>query len=227
MPFNLLLFPLLAGYIFLHNHRYLKLKAQTLDGYRLLLETSKWGLLFLFGSALGAILLSRFAWTARATSAIHVYIPFDYFGTAIGALLLGICAGPFLNIWQDPLKAKGKALERQGHVLLQLLNRAVRDSHLVSVTLDTRKWYVGFVVETPNLDPKEQYLALIPVFSGYRDKDTLEAIRLTAYKFEEDVDPEFYAKVIPLDRVIDANLFDEALFEQHYESSSKSANGQK
>ena len=38
MPNNLLLVPLLAGFWFLHRCHYFRFRAQTLDGYRLLIE---------------------------------------------------------------------------------------------------------------------------------------------------------------------------------------------
>ncbi|WP_323632342.1 hypothetical protein [Pectobacterium carotovorum] len=75
------------------------------------------------------------------------------------------------------------------------LARAVDDDHhegmlieasvskfLVMVTLGSRKFYVGIVL-CPRFDNgKADYLALIPMLSGYRDKDTLTTHVTSNYK---------------------------------------------
>ena len=40
MPYNLLLLPLLGGFLFFHLTHYFRFGAQRLDGYRLLLQTA-------------------------------------------------------------------------------------------------------------------------------------------------------------------------------------------
>jgi hypothetical protein len=221
LPFNLLLFPLLAGYIFLHTNRYLRWKAQTLDGNRLLLEAAKYGIVFeLLGRAvtLVAMQIPRFQYLEAS---LYKVAPFSYVGTALVALALGICFGPLSNLLLDELVAKSLALRRQGNHLLRLLNDASEEGNLVSVTLDTRKWYVGYVVETPSLDPKDQFFSIIPIFSGYRDKDSLETKRLTEYRFESVTNVDSYAKVLSTSRVVDANLFDVDLYDKYYAGQSQ------
>lgn len=148
--------------------------------------------------------------------ALHQAAPFDYVGTAVAALLLGILGGPISNLFFDELAAKSLALRRQGSHLLRLLNEASEEGSLISLTLDTRKWYVGYVVETPSLDPKDQFFSIIPIFSGYRDSDTLEARRLTEYRFDSISNLDAYAKVLSTARVVDANEFDVDLYESYY-----------
>ena len=50
--------------------------------------------------------------------------------------------------------------------------------------MDNRKWYVGWLTQSPNLDPQELYFQLLPFISGYRDKDTLVTHRSI---FDQDV----------------------------------------
>lgn len=216
MPFNLLLFPLLAGYLFIHTNSYLRWRAQTLDGNRLLLEAAKYGLVFGIVARAVTYFAAYIPKERVAEYALHRAAPFDYVGTAIAALLLGIIGGPISNLFFDELAAKSLALRRQGNHLLRLLNEATEEGSLVSVTLDTRKWYVGYVVETPSLDPKDQFFSIIPIFSGYRDTSTLEACRLTEYRFDSISDVDAYAKVLNTSRVIDANVFDVDLYESYY-----------
>ncbi len=220
MPFNLLLFPLLAGYIFIHSNHYLRLKAQTLDGNRLLFESSKYGLLFLGFARLLTLLAARIPYLSGIDPALESLLPQQsehYFGTALIALGIGVIAGPISNLGRDEVEASAEALKNHGSLMVQLLNDAADNGDLVSITLDTRKWYVGYVTQTPTLSPDDQYLSIIPVFSGYRDRDTLEAKRLTTYRYTAGVDEEFYAKVVPVGHIVDANLFDRKLFESYYE----------
>jgi hypothetical protein len=216
LPFNLLLFPLLAGYLFLHTNRYLRWKAQTLDGNRLVLEAAKYGIVFgTLGRAV-TFCAAHIPKEGYVEYGLHQAAPFDYVGTAIVALLLGAICGPVSNLFFDELAAKSLALRRQGNHLLRLLNEASEEGSLISLTLDTRKWYVGYVVETPSLDPKDQFFSIIPIFSGYRDSDTLEARRLTEYRFDSISNLDAYAKVLNTSRVIDANVFDVDLYESYY-----------
>lgn len=54
-----------------------------------------------------------------------------------------------------------------------LCKEAIAGTKPVAVTLDTRKVYVGLVFDS--LEPgKEANLTILPLYSGYRDKDTLE-----------------------------------------------------
>lgn len=216
MPFNLLLFPLLAGYLFLHTNRYLRWRAQTLDGNRLLLEAAKYGIAFGIAGRVVTYLAAFIPREAYIQGTFHKAAPFDYAGTAVAALLLGVIGGPLSNLFFDELAAKSLALRRQGNHLLRLLNEASEEGSLISLTLDTRKWYVGYVVETPSLDPKDQFFSIIPIFSGYRDGDTLEARRLTEYRFDSLSNVDAYAKVLNTTRVIDANVFDVDLYETYY-----------
>ena len=71
----------------------------------------------------------------------------------------------------------------------RLLHEAEQQDRPISITLENRKWYVGYVAESPNLSPEEIYFRLLPVISGYRDKDTLETFRTVLYE-EVYQDPE-------------------------------------
>ncbi|MGC2659910.1 MAG: hypothetical protein WA324_18285 [Bryobacteraceae bacterium] len=223
MPFNLLLFPLLAGYLFIHTNRYLRWRAQTLDGNRLLLEAAKYGIVFGVAGRAATYFAPFIPQEHPAEYALHQAAPFDYSGTAVAALLLGIIGGPISNFFFDELEAKSLALRRQGNHLLRLLNEASEEGNLISVTLDTRKWYVGYVVETPSLDPKDQFFSIIPIFSGYRDTATLEACRLTEYRYDSISDVDAYAKVLNTSRVIDANVFDVDLYESYYAPGARNS----
>jgi hypothetical protein len=107
---------------------------------------------------------------------------------------------------------------------MKLLHLATEENLLVSVTLDNRKWYVGWVTESPNLDPQELYFRLLPFMSGYRDKDTLETFRTVFYQnvLEDDtLDPNTFFITLPLKDIKTANLFDPDVYNQYFGEQEK------
>jgi hypothetical protein len=117
-----------------------------------------------------------------------------------------------------------REIKKHGNALIRLLHRAAEESLLVSVTLDNRKWYVGWVTESPNLDPQELYFRLLPFTSGYRDKDTLETLRTVFYQNvleDESLDPDRFFITLPLKDVKTANLFDPDVYNQYFAEPDK------
>lgn len=106
------------------------------------------------------------------------------------AIILGVVFGALLNVefWlRRALSAGSKRFQstwhfafhwlatRQGTPLQQLLgNAASAEDALVIVTLTSRKVYCGTVLRLPPIfKADDQYIEIVPMFSAYRDKDTL------------------------------------------------------
>jgi hypothetical protein len=100
MPNNLLIVPLLAGYIFLHWSLRFRYRAQWLDGYRLLIESAVAGACLLLVARLlvvGLDLLVHLAFPGLARIVRNPLPEIPYFGTATVSFLLAIVVPPFLN----------------------------------------------------------------------------------------------------------------------------------
>jgi hypothetical protein len=154
-----------------------------------------------------------------------IFSPFDYSGTSAFALLLGPAAALILNGFLGKAKSRNLEIERHGNYLLKLLNRAARERLLISVTMDTRKWYVGWLTQSPNLDPQELYFQLLPFISGYRDKDTLETYRSVFYQdVLEDAKggEEQFLITLPLKDVKIAGLFNEGVYNAFFAEPDES-----
>ena len=219
MPYNLLLLPLLGGYLFFHITHYFRFSAQRLDGYRLLLQTA------IAGTCLAAIariisLLLDFAFGHNVVErAWSWFSPFPFSGASALSLLLGPAIALVWNRFVDKEKAKAIEIQKHGSSLTKLLYRAQKENLLVSITLDTRKWYVGWVAESPNLDPQELYFRLLPFTSGYRDTNNLEAIRTNFYEDvlgHESMNLNDLYITLPLKDVKTANLFNENLYDEYF-----------
>lgn len=235
MPTNLLLFPLLGGFWFVHFCFFSRFRAQRLDGYRLLLESAFFGMPLSLLARLITYGWPRYFEAGRSARTWwgHLWRDAPLSGTATVSLLLGLTV-PFLINWlyaaylqlgeepgeepwrfysatREPGKAVNEflkparkrslalAIESSGNYLHQLLHKAALKNIPILITLASRRVYVGYLTESPNLKPENQYLALLPVLSGYRDKDSLQIVfdlvypdprAFTEEEFGKDFDPE-------------------------------------
>ncbi len=219
MPYNLLLLPLIGGFLFLHISHYFRFGAQRLDGYRLLFQSAIAGIALSAVARLAIVLISLTPLGPILDRFWLLFSPFDYSGTSALALISGPALAILVNLVVDRSKAYELEIQRHGNFLLKLLNSARKEKSLISITLDTRKWYVGWVVQAPNLDPQELHFQILPFISGYRDKDTLVTHRSVFY---QDVlnDPDhhkdqFYI-TLPLKDVKIAGLFNDEVYNEFF-----------
>lgn len=219
MPDNLLLLPLLGGFIFLHVNHYFRFHAQRVDGYRMLVESAIAGCILGFFARILVASLAPTAFGGWITSWWNVIFPWQHSGAAALALTLGPVLGFLINIFINKEKAKDLEVRRHADSLISFLHQAERSESIISITLDSRKWYVGYVAEAPNLSPTESYFRLLPVISGYRDKDTLETVKTVLYEeaiSDTLLDTEEFVITFPLKDVKSANRFDIDLYETYF-----------
>jgi hypothetical protein len=220
MPYNLLLLPLLGGFLFIHIAHYFRFSAQRLDGYRLLIQAA------LAGTCLAALarLIDLFFGFAMGINidyvgALFLLTPPQYSGPSVLALVLGPVCAWIWNLFVDREQAKEIEIERHGNAFTKLLLRSQKEKQLLSITLDSRKWYVGWITESPNLDPQELHFRILPYRSGYRDKDNLNPVATTYYDGalrEQSFDPKDLIITLPLKDVKTANLFNEDLYNDYF-----------
>lgn len=127
------------------------------------------------------------------------------------------------NAFTSKERAKWWAIKATDNGFLRLAQTALRREMPISLTLKTRKVYIGYVVQTPNLRLAEQYIHVLPLVSGYREPTTL-ALKLTAdyakvyATGKANVDD--FSITIPLDSIDSANLFDPNAYELFLESAT-------
>lgn len=219
MPTNLLLLPLLGGYWFIHNFQCTRFRARRLDGYRLLVESAFYGLVFSFIAwAVSRAIIQNLPSVAIWWRGVTPTPPIPYLGTACLSLLCGVFSPFALNAILNLTKlltaqeAHLKAIERHGNDLLRLLHKANHEELLVSVTLDNKKVYIGPLASAPDLEPHEIFFSMVPFFSGYREASTLELVLTVSYlevSGKHDLDLANFLIVIPIASVRSANLFDQ------------------
>lgn len=219
MPYNLLLLPLLGGFLFFYSAHLLRFQAQRLEGYKLLFQSAIVGVALSFVArliVLGAASTPLGPWLEARWS---VFSPFPFSATSALSMILGPIAALILNLFVSRDKAKDIEVRRNAHALNRLFYRAAEERFLISITLDSRKWYVGWVVASPGLMPQEKYFRLLPYMSGYRDSSTLETFRTTFY---EDVlatsglDANELVITLPIDAVKIAGRFNEDFYNEYF-----------
>jgi len=226
MPQGLLLLPLLGGFAFLHLAHLFRFNAQRYDGNRLLFTSAVAGAILLLLARLLVVVGSSVPYFGPWAGQVwYGFAPFPYSDTCVLSLLLGPAMAAAVNRRYDPQRAKNKQLEenKRADSFTRLLHVASRDNRMISVTLASRKWYVGFVAEAPNLNPEEKFFRLLPIVSGYRDSNTLETFRTVFY--EEALSRSESANFVitlPIAEVRSANFFDPYMYEEYFAQPEQS-----
>jgi hypothetical protein len=226
MPYNLLLLPLLGGFLFFFTAHLFRFGAQRLEGYKLLFQSAVAGVILSFFARLIVLALALTPggeWLGRRW---FFFSPFPFSATSALSMILGPLAALILNLFIDTDEAKKIEVRRNGNPLIRLLYQAAQEHFLISVTMDSRKWYVGWIVEAPSLLPQERYFRLLPYMSGYRDKDTLETFRTVFYEDvlnTPDLDKDELVLTLPLDAVKIAGRFNENVYNEYFAEPEEAA----
>lgn len=179
MPFNLLLFPLVAGYYLLIRFEYFRYIQQRLDRQRLLFNSVLLGIFIL--------LITFFIRSVAETlfpnliERLYTYLPVktQFFGTTACSLLISILFVEITNLLIKREKAIKYSIKHIGNELQLLLKFSFTESKLLQFTMDTGKFYIGWVKEMP-LPGISEYVSIVPAFSGYRG-DMKELVFTTQY----------------------------------------------
>lgn len=223
MPFDVLLLPLLGGYVFITNWNRTRFHTKRYSGERLIFHAALAGVVFLALSYVIVALLVRaepssYAWW-------HQRVPFSYSGTAFGAFLLGALSWIPLNLTTNRQEKEiRRTIEEWNDYLEILLKRAVDEMRQVSVTLKNRKVYVGFVVQSFDPSYDRKYVLLLPTMSGYRRSEEQTLVLTTDYtsvyqqliaadetRLVEGVDD--FQIVLPVSEIQSASLFDPTAYQ--------------
>lgn len=224
MPFNILLLPLLGGYVFITNWNHTRYYTKRYSGERLIFHAACAGVLFLAAAFLITILVGA-RWPDLVTR-WRAAVPFSYSGTSALAFLIGATAWVPLNTWVHKRDAEVQTAIREWNDFLEvLLQRSLRETKQVSITTKSSKVYIGFV--TANFDPsfERRYIALLPLLSGYRTQEEQKLVITTDYvdvyqKMIEDANEfllsqaEDFQVILPVSEIASANIFDPIAYEK-------------
>lgn len=170
IPINIL-FIVAGGYYFSTQCYLLKYRVLRESGHRLYLSAAT------CGSALFLIVFLVYK--------IHQYVWFDCLEFplvyrienerdifSLSTFLLGILLVLIINK-HDDIKEKSLIRVWSKNDIDSICSEAITEFKPISITLENNKVYIGLVYDS--LEPeKEGYLTILPLYSGYRAKETLE-----------------------------------------------------
>lgn len=205
-----LAFLILSGYIFSINSLTIRYKLKRAEGWGAYFYVAMWGGVFSALSWVACSLLSYsgvlrevYNWMISHHFFDKAFIarlfPLNGSGAlnfsdlklavwGVTSVLLALFAAwvilPFIAWirWGRDRKAFALALAvNDNHQEAMLIEASVRQ-YLLLITLGSRKFYVGIVMCPRYENGKAEYLQIIPMLSGYRDKDTLITHVTSNYK---------------------------------------------
>ena len=212
MDFGLYLVPVLSGYWFLTHLHYTNYNVVRASGYHVFFQSAiAGGFLFVFAQMIIFLLKLCAADNAILMSSALASNPAPFIGSALSGLVFPLVGNRFYN----REKSAAHIAEKNGYRLDLLLAQSVKEQEFVELSLRSRKSYIGLILGSEITRHGEPDIALLPLVSGYRDKDTLELEITTDYtpalkKSVEDasgLQHEDFQIVIPRDEVVSARIF--------------------
>lgn len=222
MPFNLLLFPIVGGYYVVVRSEFYRYEQQRVDRQKLI-----------FNSIFAGIVLLCISWTFTAfifyifPDAVqwvidHYPLKQKYFGTAFCSFLLGVVGTEITNYFLNEEKRISKAIDHIGNEFERLCESCYRNTELIQITLKTEKVYIGWMKALP-IPSHSSFVSILPVYSGYRDKDKKTMHLTTQYLdvYASYVQDGTYLDirdittlVIKIEEVATATKFDDEMYQR-------------
>lgn len=230
MPFNLLLLPLLGGFVFITKWNRTRWHAIRADKERLLLYASLAGLLHLSL----AFLISSIPPFIPCVSGLPClplawkkHVPFEYSGISCLAFLLGAGSWPLLNLYWKQEAESDRIIRDEGGPLEQLLDSALQQEKRVMITLKGGKVYIGRIGKSFRPEQRDQSILILPVKSGYREKDKQRLVITTPYETAyENIkadNPDTYLDiirdfgvVIPIGEITSLSIYNEEVHLKYF-----------
>jgi len=192
MPFNLLLLPLLGGFIFTRQWKRTRYYALRSDGYVLLFYAASCGALFLLAAAFVSYLVASIQTVGTFVAWWHRVVPIEHSGKAALAFVMSASLWYPLNWGQKDESQIDRVIQRKQDPLELLLRTAMGEHKLVLLSVKNGKLYVGYIISNLNPAFPMESLGMLPMMSGYRRSTKKTACFTTFYtsaydKIEQEI----------------------------------------
>jgi hypothetical protein len=224
MPsFNLLIFPLIGGYYILIRSELFRYRQQRLEPQKLIFNSILAGIFLIVASYVITGLVSHLLpGIVKLMKAMYPVRNKDYFGTCIGSFFLAVAFSEISNILVQKEKRISLSIDSIGNEFERLCKTCYENAEMIQLTLKNDKSYVGWMKSLP-IPTHSNYISILPVYSGYRTKDTKELIFTTQYldvyaSYIRDGDVldirDLTTQVIKIDEIVTANKFDQDMYDR-------------
>lgn len=213
------LFPALIGYYFLKSSRITRLTIPHESGYHLFFKSALAGYIlvgipFVCGSVLARFFNSA-AWIEYLSDKWEKLLPFDFY---VGAYFVGIVMGAIWLLLEKAFYDESagfiKAAKERGDHLGAFVAEALGSEMLIEVTLRNRKSYIGYPLSMKNGQNAD--IELVPLQSGYRDKNTQRLVMETDYTAvfleRRDIAASEVRVIVPSTELVTVKPFDPLLY---------------
>ena len=213
MSLDVLLVPALGGYWLLTHLHYTRFRAVRESGYHVLFRAAFiGGVLFVVSEIFLFLLVQPFPQVQETLDSIF---PDNYYDSAALSVLLGITLPLVGNRIYSYNRALQKVALEVGDLVELILAESIDDQELVELSLRSGKSYIGLAIDSGIGRFGETDVSIMPMASGYRDKDTQELIITTHYtpvikRLQERrpaIDEEVFRVVIPISEIVSARIF--------------------
>ena len=196
----------------------LHLISQQLGAALAVLFSASFAFLFVVVARAAILGLSNLGLQGPLQSFADALWPRPYSGTTLGAFGLAVAAAEATRLLLNTTRVNTWVISNFTSEMVKLLSRAMLEVRPVSISLDNRKVYVGFIQAIPSLDPSRGFVRILPVISGYRDDKTLTMVFTTDYTemlSQASVVDDFVI-VLPISSIKTLNFFDPTTHERFF-----------
>ena len=216
MGLGWLLVPALGGYWFLTHAHFTRFGAHRQSGYHLVFRSGT------VGGVLVVLAHAVVLCVDRVLPAVgelwERLVPFAYSGTFLLSAALGIALPAICNRLYGKERAALRAAVEAGDLVELLMAESIRHHKVIEVSLKSCKVYIGYALDVEPPVRGESDVALIPLWSGYRNKDTCELTITTNYApliqrlLTASSALRDFRVVIPKSELVSARFFDIGLY---------------
>ncbi|CAK2025758.1 conserved membrane hypothetical protein [Vibrio crassostreae] len=231
-PSVLIVFVLcIAGYLYLKGNPKTELELNRTSGYHTFLWSASWGIgVFLRAILLYLVGMLFYELTGLSFSLGHLFLNgllqcdvehsyvviFDLSIVSIAlAPVLSRLSFFFSSYTRNEALLNYFAIDPETPEFTRLFFKSFEFGLPILFTMSDRKVYIGYVTEIHAKDFND--VNIIPIFSGYREKDTLELVPVTPYRGiisdveddkKEHLNLEAFSVSLPLREIVHAHLHD-------------------
>ena len=220
MAIGILLLPAVGGYWFLTHFNYTRFQAVRDSGYHILFRSALVGIV-LYCLAAGIAFVWRTKWRSTGIEYLDDHSPAPFTVEVILSLALAVALPVLFNLVYWRTEGVKRAARNTGEHIELVIIESVEKVKPIEVSLQNRKVYIGLAVDTGVGSSPDADVAMVPMYSGYRDEDTLD-LRITmnydpvisrnleANPSQERVD---FRIVFPMSEIVSVRLFDEGVYD--------------
>ena len=229
--------PAVGGYWLLTNWNYTRFQLVRDSGYHVLFRSAVTGfVLFSLARTITLFLEARWRDVSELWD-LHYLAPFSL--EVILSFLLAFLLPIVFNVFYSRQSGAEKAAQDSGDHTELLIAESIERQLPVEISLRNRKVYIGLAIESGIGSGSDSDIAIIPLYSGYRDEETLDLHIETDYlpiiwnyvnedeeedaqeeeRGDEEEDgenwiPEEFRVVLPLSEIASGRLFDEEVYDK-------------